>query len=86
MAVLVTPLTESQEIGPAGSAGSVSSHVANVNVGRSNRLTRLDESALSESGGAYSWVEGEPWSTSDSHRIALQCTNETPLPCEVPKS
>jgi len=46
VAVLVTPLSPSQEIGSAGTAGSVSSHVANVNVGRSNRLTRFQETAL----------------------------------------
>ena len=43
VAVLVTPLPGSQEIGSAGTAGAVSSHVANVNVGRSNRLTRFEK-------------------------------------------
>ena len=42
VAVLVTTLPGSQEIGPAGTAGSITSHVANVNVGRSNRLNQND--------------------------------------------
>ena len=41
VADVVAPSAESRSIGSAGTAGSVSSHVANVNVGRSNRLTRF---------------------------------------------
>ena len=32
-------------------------HVTNVNAGRSNRLTRFEESALPEPRGSFSWVE-----------------------------
>jgi len=41
VAVLVPPLSPSQEIGPDDVFRSVWLHVANVNVGRSNRLTRF---------------------------------------------
>ena len=39
--VSVTPLSSPQEIGPDDVFRSVWLHVANVNVGRSNRLTRF---------------------------------------------
>ncbi|MCP4741362.1 MAG: hypothetical protein GY871_03925 [Actinomycetales bacterium] len=42
VAVLVTPLPGSQEMGSAGTAGWVSSHVANVNARRSNRFIRFE--------------------------------------------
>ena len=41
--VSVTPLSKSLEIGVIGCVNSVDLHVANVNVGRSNRLTRFKQ-------------------------------------------
>ena len=41
MTVSVTPLSKSLEIGVIGCVKSVELHVANVKVGRSNRLTRF---------------------------------------------
>ena len=61
-----------------GCSSVVERHVANVNVGRSNRLTRFDESALPDPGGAFSWAEREAWFTPDSHPDApdrtVSCT------------
>ncbi len=61
--IILTPGTGSHR----GCSSVVERHVANVNVGRSNRLTRFDESALPEPGGAFSLAEREPWFTPDSH-------------------
>ena len=74
-----------------GCSSVVERHVANVNVGRSNRLTRFDESALPDPGGAFSWAEGEPWFTPDSHPDAsdrtVSCTEVVAVlvtPCDLP--
>ena len=49
-----------------------------MNVGRSNRLTRFDESALPEPGGVFSWAEREAWFTPDSHPDAPDRTVSCP--------
>ena len=74
-----------------GCSSVVERHVANVNVGRSNRLTRFEESALPEPGGAFSWVERAPWFTPDSHPDApdrtVSCTEVVAVlvtPCDLP--
>ena len=46
--------------------------------GRSNRLTRFDESALPEPGGAFSWVDFEARLTSDLHPDAPDRTVSCP--------
>jgi hypothetical protein len=48
--VLVTPLPSPQEIDSVDGAASVCMHVANVHVGRSNRLTRFQEQPLLRQG------------------------------------
>lgn len=46
VADVVAPSSESRSIGPASAAGSVSSHVANVNVVGSNPITRFQKKSL----------------------------------------
>jgi hypothetical protein len=52
--VLVTPLPSPQEIDSVDAVRSLCLHVANVHVGRSNRLTRFEREPLLRQGFVYS--------------------------------
>ena len=71
--VLVTPLPSGQQIASGDAVRPASLHVANVNVGRSNRLTRFPKQPLLRQGFIH-------WCCDDSHHPTFSETTDHPFP------